>query len=94
MSAIEKYTLLITQFVAGELTAPQFEVSYLDMFKNESEVFPECVYVVLNELFFYVDAYCSDPDLRDEEDVDDQELLERAKQALAKLILCCKGQRE
>jgi len=86
MSTIEKYILLITQFVTGELTASQFEVSYLDMFKNESETLPEKTYAALNELFLDVDAYCSDPALRDEEDLDDQELLERAKQALAKLI--------
>ena len=86
MSTIEKYILLITQFVTGELTAPQFEVLYLDMFKDESEILPETNYAALNELFLDVDAYCSDPDLRDEEDLDDQELLERAKQALTKLI--------
>lgn len=28
----------------------------------------------------------ADPDLRDEKDLDDQELLKRAKQALAKLV--------
>lgn len=85
MSTIEKYILLMTQFVAGEIAAPQFEVSFLDMFKNEPEVFPEKTYGVLNKLFLDVDAYCSDPDLRDEEDLDDQELLERAKEALTKL---------
>ena len=66
MSTIEKYVLLVTQFMTGELTTPQFEVLYLDMFKNESEMFPEGVYAVLNELFLDVDSYCSDPDLRDE----------------------------
>ncbi len=86
MSTIQKYILLITQFVTGEIAASQFEASYLDTFKNESEIFPEKIYGVLNELFLDVDAYCSDPDLRDEEDLDDQELLERAKEALTKLI--------
>ena len=60
--------------------------SYFDMFKNEAGIFPENTYAVLNELFLDVDAYCRDPDLRDEENLDDQELLEKAKQALAKLV--------
>ena len=54
MSTIEKYILLITQFVTGEIAAPQFEVSYLEMFKNESEIFPEKTYGVLNELFLAI----------------------------------------
>lgn len=72
--------------MTGEITAPQFEVSYLNMFKNESEILPEEVYDVLNELFLKVDAYCNDPNLRNDEDLDDHELLESAKEALAKLI--------
>ncbi|WP_110661602.1 colicin immunity domain-containing protein [Salinicola socius] len=86
MSATEKYILLITQFVTGKLTAPQFEVGYLDIFKNESEMLPQTSYDALNELFLDVDAYCNDPGLRDEEDLDDCELLESAKKALAKLV--------
>jgi len=86
MSTNEKYILLITQFVTGELTASQFELSFLEMFKNESEALPERSYATLNALFLDADAYCSNPNLRDEEDLDDQELLDSAKQALAKLI--------
>jgi len=41
---IARYILLLTQFVAGDITADQFEHSYLEMFKNEKEKFPENVY--------------------------------------------------
>lgn len=85
MSTIEKYILLITQFVTGEITASQFEGRYLEMFKNESDQFPEHVYDVLNKLFSDVDTYCDDPDLRDEEDLDDEALLVCAKEALESL---------
>lgn len=81
----EKYILLIKQFVSGEIAAPQFEALYLEFFKNESEIFSERIFGVLNELFLDVDAYCSDPSLRDTGDIDDKELLERAKSALRKL---------
>jgi hypothetical protein len=82
---IARYILLLTQFVAGEITADQFEHSYLEMFKSEKEKFPENVYEVLNNLFLDVDAYCGDPSLRDEEDLDDEGLRVSAKEALKKL---------
>lgn len=85
MSTIEQYILLITQFVIGEITASQFESRYLKMFKNEEDQFPEHVYDALNKLFSDVDCYCGDPDLRDDEDLDDEELLGCAKQALESL---------
>lgn len=85
MSTIEKYILLITQFVLGEITAPQFEDRYLVMFRNETDQFPEHVYKVLNKLFTDVDSYCGDPDLRDDEDLDDGGLQSCAKEALTRL---------
>ena len=85
MSTIAKYILLITQFVTGEITASQFETTYLEMFKNETDILPEDVYDVLNNLFLDVDAYCGDPELRDDEDLDDEDLVSSAKEALKKL---------
>ena len=85
MSTIEQYILLITQFIVGEITTSQFESRYLEMFKNETNQFPESVYDVLNKLFSDVDSYCGDPDLRDDEDLGDEELLDCAKEALERL---------
>jgi len=82
---LEQYILLITQFVTGDITASQFEVSYLEMFKNESRELPEDIYNVLNGLFSDVDAYCGDPELRDDDDLGDEELLGSARDALKKL---------
>lgn len=86
MSTIEQYILLITRFVAGEITASQFESRYLEMFKNEADQFPEHAYDALNKLFSDVDCYCSDPHLRDDEDLNDEELLGSAKHALESLL--------
>jgi len=83
---LEQYILLITQFVTGDITASQFEVSYLEMFKNEAKELPEDTYDVLNSLFSDVDAYCGDPELRDDDDLCDEELMSSAKEALKKLI--------
>ncbi|CAM2846561.1 MULTISPECIES: colicin immunity domain-containing protein [Vibrio] len=84
MSSIEcskSYTLLMSRFLSGQLTGAQFEERYLEMFKNESRPMPENVYQVLNSLFYCVDAYCSDPDLRDDDDLDDSLLLARTQDA-------------
>lgn len=82
---LEQYILLITQFVAGDITPSQFEVSYMNLFKNEEKELPEDIYDVLNGLFSDVDAYCGDLELRDDEDLDEEQLLSSAKEALRKL---------
>ena len=85
MNATAKYILLLTQYINGNITASQFEAAYLDMFKAEASKLQEDVYEVLNNLFLDVDSYCSDPVLRDDEDLDDEGLLSSAKEALTKL---------
>ena len=85
MTMIEKYILLISQFVAGEITGLEFEDIFLKMFKSESNTLPEYAYDALNNLFLDVDAYCGDPDLRDDEDLDDEMLEASAKETLKKL---------
>ncbi|TXK95117.1 hypothetical protein BMR11_14125, partial [Methylococcaceae bacterium CS5] len=44
------------------------------MFKEETRVLPEDVYDALNNLFLDVDAYCADVSLRDDEDLDEEDL--------------------
>ena len=85
IESLEQYISLINQLVAGELATSHFEMSYLKMFKNETREFPEDVYDVLNSLFTDVDAYCGDLELRDHDDLNDEELLSSAKDALEKL---------
>jgi hypothetical protein len=82
---IKKYILLITEFVEGAISASQFEIAYLEMFKAETSHLSENVYGVLNNLFLDVDAYCEDPQLRDEEDLNDIQLLASAKTSLERL---------
>ncbi len=82
---LEKYVLLITQFVSGIITASQFEVSYLKLFKEEQAELPTHAYDALNNLFLDTDAYCADPDLRDDEDLDEKQLLASAERTLSTL---------
>lgn len=82
---IEDYIATITKFVDGEITACQFEESYITLFKNEEKMFAQEVFETLHLLFTDVDAYCSDSELREEENLDDVELLHCAELALERL---------
>lgn len=84
--SLDKYISLLNQFVSGAITAPEFEMSYLEMFRNyfkhDEKDIPIFAWRVLNELFLDTDAYCADPDLRDEDDLDEKQLLASAQRAL------------
>ena len=79
---LDKYISLLNQFVSGAITAPEFEMSYLEMFSNDETDIPAFAWRVLNELFLDTDAYCADPDLRDEDELDEKQLLASAQRAL------------
>ncbi|WP_370656184.1 colicin immunity domain-containing protein [Paracoccus wurundjeri] len=68
-----------------KIPADEFENSYMRMFKNESQLFSDSEFNILNDLFFDVDSYCSNLDLKDNDDIDEEELLARAKNALVAL---------
>lgn len=75
---LEKYKVLISKFVEGELSADEFETAYLDMFKSEEGFFGEEMYEILQELFCRVDAYCADESLRGSDNLDTDQLMESA----------------
>ncbi|WP_259779847.1 colicin immunity domain-containing protein [Aestuariispira ectoiniformans] len=85
MSDLRNCIDLVKQFVSGEISASDFETSYLKIFSSEEAIFPEAEFSVLNKLFTDVDAFCSDVHLRDEDDIGEEELLECAQEALKKL---------
>ena len=80
---LAKYISLLNQFVSGAITAPEFEMSYLEMFQNDEIDIPIFAWRALNELFLDTDAYCADPDLRDsKDDLDEKQLLASAQRTL------------
>jgi len=85
MAIIESYMELIRSFLAYDLTACEFEQQYLELFKTDNERRVESVYNILDKLFADVDAFCADPELRDEDDIDEDELRRKCKDALEKL---------
>jgi len=84
-SELEPWVRLIDQFVCGFLSAAEFEVQYLTMFKGDNTAWTEPEFKILDGLFADVDAFCGDPDLRDERDIDDGTLRTRAAAALERL---------
>lgn len=82
---LEKYKSLCSKFIKGDMKDVHFEKLYLKMFINEKNDMSNSIYLILNELFLDVEDYCSDITLRDEGDIDEEELLKRTKIALEKL---------
>lgn len=84
-SNLNKYISLMNKFTRNEINASVFETSFLKLFKNEKINFKEDVYLLLNQLFQDVDAFCPDPHLRDRDDLSEDELLSSVKRTLAQL---------
>ena len=82
---LNPYLHLMKSFVENKIDANEFERSYLLMFKNDTSSWTEAEYENLNNLFAEVDAFCADPELRGENDIDEDQLREVTRITLAKL---------
>jgi len=82
---LEQYIALISSLVADKIDAADFEREYLKIFKEDATEWSEAEFAILDELFGEVDAFCADPQLRDENDLDEFELKEKGKLALERL---------
>ena len=71
--------------MSGAIDVRTFESSYLKMFKNESAHLSDTAFTVLDQLFADVDAFCADPLLRGESDLDEDELRSHSSAALREL---------
>lgn len=80
------YALLLRLFVDGRLTADEFELVFLRLYKLDPTEWPPDLFDVLDTLFGDVDAYCADDEIRREVGgLDAGELHERAALALGRL---------
>ena len=84
-SPIDKYSSLISDFLACKIGVDPFEERYLALFKAERQPMSERDFLILDELFADVDAYCGDPDLRTADDLNETQLREKCKLALDRL---------
>ncbi|EDB4182441.1 TPA: hypothetical protein HGS85_25010 [Escherichia coli] len=72
---------LIESFVSGAMSAPEFEKKYSTIWREHrdadtSDKQNEDAQRYFDSIFSAVDSYCSDPDLIDEDDLDDQDLFD------------------
>ena len=81
----QKYSGMIEDLLEGRLTATEFETQYLLSFKQEPESLRDDIFLILDRLFGDVDAFCSDASLRGKDDLDEGQLRQRAREALAAL---------
>lgn len=82
---LAEYQDLINRFVDGRLGVAEFEAGYLRMFKEDSTIWPNAEYDILNDLFSAVDAYCEDPALRQPCSLDEEQLRREAEGAMRSL---------
>jgi hypothetical protein len=82
---LDPYVHLMKSFVENEIDASEFERRYLSLFKSDTNSWTEAEYESLNNLFAEVDAFCADPELRDENDIDEEQLKEATKITLKRL---------
>ena len=81
-----EYLALMKSFHVGEITPVQFEGMYLALFKADQRLFPEEVFDVLNRLISDVDAFVADPEIRGQDDLDEQQLLACSREAYSRLM--------
>lgn len=62
--AVAPYAILLRLFAAGAMSADEFEVVFLRLYKDDATDWPPELFCVLDGLFADVDDYCSDPKLR------------------------------
>ncbi len=88
---VEKYILLVSDFVTGNLPVDKFKRYYFSIVGNEVYMLKYGMHDVTSELFCDLDAYCGDPTIADYDptdpfcDIDEAELRKRATIALEKL---------
>jgi hypothetical protein len=93
-----KYKSLISQFINGQISASDFERSYLKTLKNETEMIGGDAFDILEDLFTSADDYVADPELRSRllaenldfhkygKPLDDEELRADAREAYRQLF--------
>jgi hypothetical protein len=79
---ISSYVDLIDRFVGRDISAPDFEKSFLQAMKSERRTLGDAVYPILQELFEDADGHVEQAELGTEtEDFDDGQLLASALRA-------------
>ena len=86
VTALQPYAILLRLFIDGVIEAPEFEVLFLRLYKNDPTDWPAEVFNILDAFFADVDEYCADAALRARvSGIDAGELRARAVRAFERL---------
>ncbi len=84
-SLVSVYKDLIVLFAdKKEISASEFETKFLKLFKSDKS-YDENFYEIIKPLFYAVEDFCSNPEIRDDDDLDENQLAEAAKATSDKL---------
>lgn len=61
--AVAPYAVLLRLFVSRAMSAEEFEVLFLKLYKSDDTQWPPELFGVLDALFADVDDFCADPEL-------------------------------
>ena len=79
LTTLAPYGVLMRAFVDGRVSAEEFELLFLRLYKQDATDWPPDVFDALDGLFGAVDDYCADPKLRAKTDgIGEMELRDRA----------------
>lgn len=59
-AALQPYAILLRLFIDGVVEAPEFEVLFLRLYKNDPTNWPSNLFNILDTFFADVDEYCAD----------------------------------
>jgi hypothetical protein len=87
----KKFYELILNFINGIISASEFENEYLLLWRKCRDMgilslLNSKTGNALDTLFTAVDSYCSDENFRDENDINETQLLEEAKSVFKKFV--------
>ena len=83
MGRLNSYIIISRALVESRLNPDEFEMVFLSVFRGEGDLFAPHETHALHLLFSSVDAYCGDPEIRDEKDIDGAGLIAAATAFLA-----------
>lgn len=83
--SIEDYRKLISQFLNHDLEAPDFEAVFFQKFKNETRQLSDDLFRSLDKLFADLDMFCADDELRDGDELNEEQLRQCCERTLLEL---------
>lgn len=81
----QAYLDLLASVVNEQLTPAEFSQRFFKLYHADQTSYGQAVGLLLDELMALTDAYCEDPDLRDELDIDEAQFLTEARELLPRL---------